>query len=74
MREIISGSTLAFRSALAPAARRQWTEMSDSRNPREGPTIVTACLMAVEIILGVTGFHEPCTKTEDSGVRGEALA
>ena len=71
---IILGSTLALRSALAQAARRQWADTSDSRNPREGPIRVTACLMAVEILSGVTGFHELCTKTKDYGVRGEALS
>ena len=58
MRVMILGSTLAFRSALAPAACKQQTDTLDSRNPREGPTRVTACLMAVVIMLGVTGFYE----------------
>ena len=74
MRVIILGSTLALRNAFVPAARKQRAETSEARNSRDGPTRVTACLMTVEIILGVTGFHNPLRKTDESGVRGEALA
>ena len=65
MRVIILGSTLAFRSAFAPSARKQQAETSEARNPREGPTRVTACLMAVDIMFGVIGFHEPLRNTEE---------
>jgi hypothetical protein len=72
MSDMISGSTLALRRAFAPAARRQRAETSLDKNPREGPKKVTACLMAVEILVGVTGSHRPSQRTEASKVSGDA--
>ena len=68
------GSTLALRSAFAPAALRHRAETSLAWKPRDGPRKVTACLMVVDIIVGVIFFHLLLSATDESGVFGPALA
>jgi len=73
MSEMIDGSTLAFKSALAPAARRQRAETSFSKKPMVGPKNLTAFLMVKVIIVGVIGFQRLLWNTDERSVVGVAL-